>query len=87
MLKDKVADSIHKDYPNADTSHLIDSAGRITGYVVDDQFQETEIRNSIDKIWARLRADLGAEAVNVGFLLLLSPDVEKSARDLAGVAP
>ena len=73
MLKDKVAASIRALYPDVDTDNLIESGGRVTGYLVAPSFEGIVEGNGIDEIWDRLRSDLGKDAAKVGFLLFLSP--------------
>ncbi len=79
MFKDKVAESIRAVLPNVDTSHLMEKNGRVTGYVVDEQFRDDTIRAAVDRVWDQLSLDLGKEAANVGFLLFITPETEASA--------
>lgn len=75
MLKDRVAESIHKVYPTADT-HLLaeDENGRVTGIVIDSSFsgQGPVLRTKV--AWEQILKDLDSESVNVGLLLFLSPE-------------
>lgn len=87
MLKDRVAASIRTLYPAVDTDHLIESGDRVTGYVVDEQFKDVVQGNGerMQRIWDRLRTDLGEEAVHVGVLLFLTrADVESYAAAVGG---
>lgn len=54
MLKEKVAASIRALYPDADTGHLLESCGRVTGYVVDKAFTANRTREVNDKIWQQI---------------------------------
>ncbi|MCX6360537.1 MAG: hypothetical protein NT029_12045 [Armatimonadetes bacterium] len=85
MLRDRVSDSIRALYPDADTSHLIESGGRVTGYAVDQRFSGMVSRNDIHTIWDKLRSDLGPDAVHVGFLLFLSPEAVAAFATSSGV--
>jgi len=77
----EVQDLVKKEFKNADTKGLFEDKDnhRIFGYIISEEFKEEEYkdisrRNQV--VTQRVRKKLGANGINVGFLIPLAPGEE-----------
>ena len=79
-LQQAVENAIQEVAPQAQF-HLEVRNGHVTGEVVAPEFEHLTHLERQKQIWERIRLELGPDAVNVGILLLYSPEEAAAVND------